>query len=64
MAEAPHGTAPALAGKDIANPMAMVLACAAVLHYGGERGTPGAETASRAIYEATLEAAARRNPHP
>src|SRR5262245_46733627 len=29
MAEAPHGTAPALLGKDIANPMAMILACAA-----------------------------------
>ena len=26
MAEAPHGTAPALEGKDIANPMAMILA--------------------------------------
>ncbi|MGB2850248.1 MAG: isocitrate/isopropylmalate family dehydrogenase [Solirubrobacterales bacterium] len=58
MAEAPHGTAPALEGKDIANPMAMVLASAAVLHYAGERGTEGAERASRAIYEATLEAAA------
>ena len=33
MAEAPHGTAPALEGKDIANPMAMILAAAAVLHY-------------------------------
>ena len=33
MAEAPHGTAPALLGKDIANPMAMILATAAVLHY-------------------------------
>src|SRR3954452_7926698 len=33
MAEAPHGTAPALQGKDIANPMAMILACAAVLHF-------------------------------
>src|SRR6187397_3699859 len=32
MAEAPHGTAPALEGKDLANPMAMILACAAVLH--------------------------------
>jgi isocitrate dehydrogenase (NAD+) len=58
MAEAPHGTAPALFGKDIANPMAMVLACAAVLHYAGERGAEGAEPASRAIYEATLEGAA------
>src|SRR5215207_9112160 len=31
MAEAPHGTAPSLQGKDLANPMAMILACAAVL---------------------------------
>ena len=58
MAEAPHGTAPALYGKNIANPMAMVLACAAVLHYAGERGAEGAEHASRAIYAATLESAA------
>src|SRR4029078_6922547 len=29
----PHGTAPALEGKDVANPMAMILAGAAVLHY-------------------------------
>jgi len=57
MAEAPHGTAPALEGKDVANPMAMILACAAVLHYAGERGTEGAERASEAIYEATLAAA-------
>src|SRR5256885_15227563 len=36
MAEAPHGTAPALQGKDVANPMAMILACGAVLHYGAQ----------------------------
>src|ERR687884_530370 len=36
MAEAPHGTAPALQGKDIANPMAMLLACGAVLHYAAQ----------------------------
>ena len=35
MSEAPHGTAPALEGKDIANPMGMILAGAAVLHYAG-----------------------------
>jgi isocitrate/isopropylmalate dehydrogenase len=57
MAEAPHGTAPSLEGKDIANPMAMVLACAAVLHYADERGHEGARRASRAVYEATLGAA-------
>lgn len=33
MAEAPHGTAPALEGKNIANPMAMILASAALLGY-------------------------------
>ena len=27
MAEAPHGTAPSLMGKNLANPMAMLLAC-------------------------------------
>jgi isocitrate/isopropylmalate dehydrogenase len=58
MAEAPHGTAPALKGKDIANPMAMLLACAAVLHHAGERGHEAARPASRAVYEAVLEASA------
>jgi isocitrate/isopropylmalate dehydrogenase len=58
MAEAPHGTAPALMGKDIANPMAMILACGAVLHYAGVRGHERAPTASRAIYESVLEATA------
>ncbi|MEA2272753.1 MAG: hypothetical protein QOI98_1461 [Solirubrobacteraceae bacterium] len=58
MAEAPHGTAPALQGKDLANPMAMLLACGAVLHYAALRGHGGAESASRAIYEAVLEASA------
>ena len=58
MAEAPHGTAPALQGKDIANPMAMILAVAALLHYAGELGHDGADTASRAIYESVLEATA------
>jgi isocitrate/isopropylmalate dehydrogenase len=58
MAEAPHGTAPALQGKDIANPMGMILAGAALLHYAGETGVDEANTSSRAIYEAVLEATA------
>jgi isocitrate dehydrogenase (NAD+) len=58
MAEAPHGTAPALLGKDIANPMAMILAAAALLHYAGSLGHEGCETASRATYEGVLEATA------
>jgi isocitrate dehydrogenase (NAD+) len=58
MTEAPHGTAPALEGKDIANPMGMILAAAALLHYAGEREVDGAERASAAIYEAVMETAA------
>ncbi len=59
MAEAPHGTAPALLGKDIANPMAMILAGAALLHYAALRGAgAAAERASRAVYEAVLECTA------
>jgi len=53
LTEAPHGTAPSLQGKNIANPMAMILAGAAVLRYVR---TENATAASRAIYEATLEA--------
>jgi isocitrate dehydrogenase (NAD+) len=65
MTEAPHGTAPALMGKNIANPMAMVMAAAALLHYVGERGHPDAHLASRAVYESVLEASATgvRTPH-
>jgi isocitrate/isopropylmalate dehydrogenase len=55
MAEAPHGTAPSLQGKDLANPMAMLLACGAVLSYAGAAGYAGAERASRAVYESVLE---------
>jgi isocitrate dehydrogenase (NAD+) len=68
MAEAPHGTAPALEGKDIANPMGMILAGAAVLHYAGEAGVDTSTkrvaadrgalaSASAAIYEAVMETA-------
>ncbi len=53
MTEAPHGTAPALQGKNIANPMAMILASAALLAHINE---PEAQHASRALYESTLEA--------
>jgi isocitrate/isopropylmalate dehydrogenase len=58
MAEAPHGTAPSLMGKDLANPMAMLLACGALLQYAAARGYAGAERASRAIYEGVLESCA------
>jgi 3-isopropylmalate dehydrogenase len=58
MSEAPHGTAPALLGKNIANPMAMIMAAAATMHYAGELGHSGAHVASRGIYEAVLETCA------
>ena len=62
MAEAPHGTAPALEGKDLANPLAMILACGAILRHAAERSSDSlnaaADLASRAIYEAALETVA------
>jgi isocitrate dehydrogenase (NAD+) len=58
MAEAPHGTAPALAGKDVANPLAMLLACGAVLRHAADHHGPDAERASRAVYEAVFETVA------
>src|SRR5262249_29537275 len=53
MAEAPHGTAPTLQGKNVANPLAMILAGASVLSYIDD---PETLAVSRAIYEAALEA--------
>jgi isocitrate/isopropylmalate dehydrogenase len=55
MAEAAHGTAPALEGKNVANPMAMILAGAALLSHGDA----AAQQAGRAIREAALEAVAQ-----
>jgi isocitrate/isopropylmalate dehydrogenase len=57
MAEAPHGTAPSLAGKNVANPMAMLLACAAALEHATDQdGSVG--RAASAIRRATLGLAA------
>jgi isocitrate dehydrogenase (NAD+) len=55
MAEAAHGTAPALEGKDVANPMAMILAGAALLSHAEDEEI---QTVGRAIREACLEAVA------
>jgi isocitrate dehydrogenase (NAD+) len=55
MAEAAHGTAPTLFGKNVANPLAMILASAALLsHIDDEE----ARSAGRAVREASLEAVA------
>jgi isocitrate/isopropylmalate dehydrogenase len=53
MAEAPHGTAPSLEGKNVANPMAMILAGAALLDHVG---TPAASRAGQAMRDAVFEA--------
>jgi isocitrate/isopropylmalate dehydrogenase len=55
MAEAAHGTAPALFGKNVANPLAMILAGASLLTHMNDRA---AAAAGRAIREASLEAVA------
>ena len=56
MAEAPHGTAPRLYGKNIANPTAMILAAGALLGHFPE--DPQAQQASHAILDATFDAVA------
>jgi isocitrate/isopropylmalate dehydrogenase len=53
MAEAPHGTAPRLYGKNVANPMAMILAAGSLLgHFPDD---PAAHCASCAIQEGTFQ---------
>ena len=53
MAEAAHGTAPSLQGKNVANPLAMILAAAALL---SQTDDEQARQAGRAVREAALEA--------
>jgi isocitrate/isopropylmalate dehydrogenase len=52
MSEAAHGTAPSLLGKNVANPLAMILAGSALLTHAGDRE----HEVGRAIREASLEA--------
>jgi isocitrate/isopropylmalate dehydrogenase len=58
MAEAPHGTAPSLRGRDVANPMAMFLAVAAVLDYAARQGRPEVASAAATVRHAVLGTAA------
>jgi isocitrate/isopropylmalate dehydrogenase len=53
MAEAAHGTAPSLEGKNVANPMAMILAAAALLAHADDEQP---REVGRAIREASFEA--------
>jgi isocitrate/isopropylmalate dehydrogenase len=55
MAEAPHGTAPSLFGKNLANPMAMILAGASLLSYTGEVGVQAARAISESVFEAVYD---------
>ena len=59
MAEAPHGTAPSLEGKNVANPMAMLLAGAALLDQAASRHQdPSFRDAGTRLRAATLDGAA------
>jgi isocitrate/isopropylmalate dehydrogenase len=52
MAEAPHGTAPSLQGKNVANPMAMILAGASLLSYVPEpRARLVAKLITRSVFD-------------
>jgi isocitrate/isopropylmalate dehydrogenase len=60
MAEAPHGTAPSLEGKNVANPMAMLLAGAALLDQAAVHlGDARYHAAGKRLRSATLEGAAQ-----
>jgi 3-isopropylmalate dehydrogenase len=57
MAQASHGSAPDIAGKNIANPFSLILSAALLLAWQGRReGKTAFEAASRAI-ETAVEAA-------
>ena len=59
MAEAPHGTAPSLQGKNVANPMAMLLAGAALLDQAAAKlSSPAFREAGTRLRSATLTGAA------
>jgi len=57
MAQATHGSAPDIAGKDLANPYAMIYSTAMLLDFlGRSRNVPGSVAAARSI-ERALEKA-------
>jgi isocitrate/isopropylmalate dehydrogenase len=55
MAEAPHGTAPLLSGKNLANPMAMILAGASLLSYISGDASVSAQAISESVFEAVSD---------
>lgn len=59
MAQASHGSAPDIAGRDCANPCSLVLSAAMLLAWHGQRhGNQAFVAASRAIEQAATEAIA------
>jgi 3-isopropylmalate dehydrogenase len=57
MAQAAHGSAPDIAGRDVANPISLVLSAALLLAWHGERlGVSNFESAARAIENAVAMA--------
>jgi 3-isopropylmalate dehydrogenase len=62
MAQAAHGSAPDIAGRDVANPFSLILSSALLLAWHGERvGTPRYQQAARSIEDAV--AAAMKSGH-
>lgn len=55
MAEAPHGTAPMLFGKNLANPMAMILAGASLLSAIGDQAALAGRAISESVFEAVYD---------
>ncbi|WP_336691456.1 isocitrate/isopropylmalate dehydrogenase family protein [Delftia acidovorans] len=57
MGQAAHGSAPDIAGQDIANPFSLILSAGQLLGWHGHRrGLPAFEAAARAIEEAVVAA--------
>jgi 3-isopropylmalate dehydrogenase len=65
MAQAAHGSAPDIAGRNIANPISLILSSAMLLEwYGEHRGKPAFSTAAKAIERAVSEAVAAHEVTP
>jgi 3-isopropylmalate dehydrogenase len=59
MAQAAHGSAPDIAGQDLANPVSLILSAAMLLRWHGQRGAaPGFGAAAAAIEAGVAEAIA------
>ena len=62
MGQAAHGSAPDIAGKDIANPVSLILSAAMLLDWHGRRtDAPTFNVAARAIERVTAQAVAARD---